>query len=309
MLFNKFLKIEKMYELKMCKLNLFGLKISFKLNEHSILKPLNYKNIPHKKVAVSIVAILKNEAPYIKEWIEYHKLIGVDRFYLYDNESDDGLYDILKPYIEDGTVIYKYVEGHCMQIPVYNDAIYRYKDETEWLAIIDLDEFIVPIKYNSIKEVLNEYSKYSGLAVNCISYDSNGYLTKPDLLTIEAYTNRRKDLNSDRHIIKSIVKPKDIYYNNNPHCCKFKRNKIIVDSSFTPCPGALTKDCNVDVIRINHYHSRSLEEYKARIDKGFADQTNLREFSTERYKFEGETVTDDVIYKYLDKLKQKIAGV
>lgn len=52
--------------------------------------------------SVSIVAILKNEAPYIREWIQYHLLVGIQHFYLHDNESTDDVYSILKPFINDG---------------------------------------------------------------------------------------------------------------------------------------------------------------------------------------------------------------
>ena len=37
---------------------------------------------------IAIVAIAKNEGPYLREWIEYHRLVGIKRFYLYDNESE-----------------------------------------------------------------------------------------------------------------------------------------------------------------------------------------------------------------------------
>lgn len=71
-------------------------------------------NVKKDKSYISIAAISKNEGPYIKEWIEYHKLVGVDRIYFYDNESQDNTKEVLKPYIEDGTVIYHYVQGKCM---------------------------------------------------------------------------------------------------------------------------------------------------------------------------------------------------
>ena len=41
------------------------------------------------KYFISVACIIKNEGPYLKEWIEYHKLIGVEHFYVYDNESSD----------------------------------------------------------------------------------------------------------------------------------------------------------------------------------------------------------------------------
>ena len=44
-----------------------------------------------KKFYLSFCSIFKNEAPYMKEWIEYHLLVGVDHFYLYNNNSTDKL--------------------------------------------------------------------------------------------------------------------------------------------------------------------------------------------------------------------------
>ena len=59
-----------------------------------------------KKYNFSICAIFKNEAPYLKEWIEYHLIFGVDHFYLYNVGSHDSFQSILKPYINKGLVTY-----------------------------------------------------------------------------------------------------------------------------------------------------------------------------------------------------------
>ena len=41
------------------------------------------------KVTLAIAAIFRDEAPYLKEWIEFHRAVGVERFYLFDNLSTD----------------------------------------------------------------------------------------------------------------------------------------------------------------------------------------------------------------------------
>ena len=56
------------------------------------------------KYKASLCLIFKDEAPYLKEWLEYHLLIGIDHFYLYNNNSSDNYLEVLGPYIEDGTV-------------------------------------------------------------------------------------------------------------------------------------------------------------------------------------------------------------
>lgn len=50
------------------------------------IKKEMFKTFKHE---IAIVAIAKNEGLYLKEWIEYHKLVGVTKIYFYDNESED----------------------------------------------------------------------------------------------------------------------------------------------------------------------------------------------------------------------------
>ena len=54
------------------------------------------------KYKLSLVLIIRDEAEYIKEWIEYHRLAGAEHFYIYDDESSDGLCDRIKDYTEKG---------------------------------------------------------------------------------------------------------------------------------------------------------------------------------------------------------------
>ena len=93
---------------------------------------------------LSIVAILKNEGPYLKEWLDYHLLAGVDHFYLYDNDSPDNQAEVAKPYVEAGLVTYIPFPGKKMQFPAYTDAQKRFKFQCRYMAIIDGDEFIFP---------------------------------------------------------------------------------------------------------------------------------------------------------------------
>ncbi|MDR2769872.1 MAG: glycosyltransferase family 92 protein, partial [Rickettsiales bacterium] len=58
---------------------------------------------------LSIICMVRDEAPYLREWIEYHRLAGVSRFYLFDNESKDDIRRILQPYVDEGLVVYEYL--------------------------------------------------------------------------------------------------------------------------------------------------------------------------------------------------------
>ena len=105
------------------------------------------------KYDISICAMYKNEAKYLLEWIEYHRMIGVDHFYLYNNNSTDNHLSLIEPYINEGIITYnEYVVditnvGHMnafkdVNYP-YNHCPQTYKLESKYIAFIDIDEFIV----------------------------------------------------------------------------------------------------------------------------------------------------------------------
>ena len=93
---------------------------------------------------LAVVAIMKNEGHYLKEWLDYHLLAGVEHFYLYDNESPDNQAEVAKPYVEAGLVDYFPLPGKAMQYVAYNDAVKRFKFQCRYMAFIDGDEFVYP---------------------------------------------------------------------------------------------------------------------------------------------------------------------
>lgn len=61
---------------------------------------LHKKNKRETKFYCSICAIFKNEGTYLREWIEYHLMIGFDHIFLYNNFSTDNYVDIIRPSIK-----------------------------------------------------------------------------------------------------------------------------------------------------------------------------------------------------------------
>ena len=112
---------------------------------------------------ISVATIFKDEDPYLKEWIEYHLMVGVDHFWLYNHENEikEETYAILQPYIEKGIVeLFKwpYRNGLIVdQRTSMTDALRRAKGTTEWLALIDTDEYILPSSNKTILECLNAH--------------------------------------------------------------------------------------------------------------------------------------------------------
>eukprot|EP00002_Diphylleia_rotans_P032902 TRINITY_DN6949_c0_g1_i1.p1 TRINITY_DN6949_c0_g1~~TRINITY_DN6949_c0_g1_i1.p1 ORF type:complete len:703 (+),score=102.47 TRINITY_DN6949_c0_g1_i1:50-2158(+) len=66
------------------------LRLGYNNGVNSYPAPFTPHPIPRgiRRVGMSICAITKMEGPYIEEWIEYHLLMGYERFILYDNNYE-----------------------------------------------------------------------------------------------------------------------------------------------------------------------------------------------------------------------------
>lgn len=93
-----------------------------------------------------IVGCMKNEAPYILEWIAYHRAIGVDNFLIYTNGCEDGTAELLDRLDAMGLLHHRnnddwkgnspqqYALNRSLKEPVIRNA--------DWIIHIDVDEFI-----------------------------------------------------------------------------------------------------------------------------------------------------------------------
>jgi hypothetical protein len=68
---------------------------------------------------LSILTLARNEALYIAEWLEYHFLVGVDKFWIVDNDSTDNLSFVLSPYLAMGVVNLSYWHGDKQQLYIF----------------------------------------------------------------------------------------------------------------------------------------------------------------------------------------------
>jgi hypothetical protein len=110
---------------------------------------------------VAACARVRNEGPYLKEWIEFHLLTGMSHFYIFDDASSDNTRDVLEPYVQRGIVRLWSVQEKCPkhreEICVsrehdaehgergFRDECLRFNpDGADWVAAIDVDEFLYP---------------------------------------------------------------------------------------------------------------------------------------------------------------------
>ncbi len=278
-------------------------------------------SMPKGTYGLSIVAIIKNERN-ILEWIEYHRLVGVEHFYIYDNESTDGLEEKLKPYIEEGLVTYTYYPGKYLQFKSYNDAIEKYKYDTKWLAVIDGDEYIVPMEEGkNLLEILDgierDYMNHimrhavyvGGVGVNWRDYGTSGHKTPVDGLIIEHYKYRGEDDFYQNVHIKTIYNPRVVSNISNPHYGSFISDKWInISENGSYIRGSYFYDSMCKKIRINHYFSKSEEELVSKNKRGWPDRDLYRPDEKELYEagVMCNKVYDPIMDKFVDEVKKRL---
>ena len=231
------------------------------------------------KYYLAVCAIAKNEGPYFKEWIEWHRAHGVEKFYIYDNESTDCTQEVLMPYIESGLVEYNYWPGMKQQLPAYDDCFERHRLEARWLAVIDLDEFIVPIKDKTIPGFLHRMEKFSVVEINWLVYGSGGTKTKePGGVMERFHRHSLPDHVLNRHV-KSIVDPRCVCTMTGCHEAARISGQAADSHGVSLKKNFRDREPQQDVIRINHYAVKSYEEFLAKRSRGRARKDTLRSLS------------------------------
>jgi glycosyl transferase family 92 len=254
---------------------------------------------------LSICASYRNESPYLQEWIEFHRLVGVDHFFLYDAHSTDAYEEVLGPYIEEGIVTDHHWEGISYKhSDTYNEFLREHSEDSRWVAFIDCDEFLFSPAGRPLPEVLSDYEQWPGVGVNWALFGRSGHITKPPGLVIENYLMRVDSPTS--MFIKCIVDPSRAARCRNGH--EFEYHSLLaVDENHYPIHGTHTKSTSFARLRLNHYVTKSDEEARAKLgrpkewqDSRVWRSTNIEDnFPQER---------DDTITRYLPALRKALAA-
>ena len=221
---------------------------------------------------LSLMTIMRGEAPYILDWAKYHLGLGFDHLYIYDNDplNDNTASNILRGNFSTQEVTIQKVFEDTKQAECMNKAITSLKGVTRWLALFDVDEYMtVKTPFTDIKQELINYESYPALCVHWRLFGSNGHQKYEDKPVPERFTRAASDI--DRHV-KSIVNPLrtsniiTVHKCHHPdgHAVDEKFNQI-ADNDSRPEPAIANK------FQLSHYVTKSFEECAERRNRPRAD--------------------------------------
>ncbi|MEP2716997.1 glycosyltransferase family 2 protein [Pseudophaeobacter sp.] len=238
-----------------------------------------------------IVGCMKNEAPYILEWVAYHRAMGVDSFLIYTNGCEDGTSELLDRLQEMGILQHRnnddwkgnspqqHALNQSLKEPVIRDA--------DWIIHIDVDEFMnVRCGNGTLQDLFERVPDASNIAMTWRLFGSNGVTQlKDEFVTAQFDACAPKHCPKPHTVwgFKTMFKNIGAYQKISCH----RPNKLEeshrdqvkwVNGSGKDMTGEAAdngwrnsrKSIGYDLIQLNHYALRSAESFLVKRQRGRA---------------------------------------
>ncbi|PIE06461.1 MAG: glycosyl transferase family 2 [Rhodobacterales bacterium] len=238
-----------------------------------------------------IVACMKDEAPYILEWIAYHRMIGVDTFLIYTNGCTDGTDALLDRLQALGIVQHRdnndwqgnspqqWALDKALGEPVIRNA--------EWVIHIDVDEFInIRTGNGTLADFFARAPDATNVAMTWRLFGHNGVEEFTDDLVIRQFTSAAPKYCPKPHTVwgfKTMTKNIGAYEKLSCH----RPNKLNpapsqpvkwVNGNAAQMPAGFhesgwrsdTRTIGYDLLQLNHYPLRSAESFLVKRQRGRA---------------------------------------
>jgi glycosyltransferase involved in cell wall biosynthesis len=238
---------------------------------------------------VAIATVVRDEEHYIAEWVSFHRAVGVRHFLVYDDGSTDRTVAILRdllPPAELTILPWRFgMRDVSMKLPVnrqvfaFAHAILNYGSEFRWMAFIDADEFLLPKKGRTVEEALEGAQGFPNVSLPWHMFGTSGHKTRPRGPVTHNYMLRSRDPMSrlkNAMNFKCIVDPCAVseVSVHHFHTREFGDRTANDAGRVVPLDQRKSPDFySSDHLQLNHYYTRSQEEFARKIARGGVSPT------------------------------------
>lgn len=227
-----------------------------------------------------LITSVRNEAPYLAEWIAWHKMLGFDHFLIFTNDNTDNTKEILEKISRLGFLTWYELFPEADKSPqmvAFAEAVkWLHEHQPEWAALFDVDEFLNLKQDANLDAFLARFPDADAIAINWKIFGSSHLINKGLGLTPERFLQSAHDEYYEHRQFKSIFR-----YNKNlvriHHRAVYKgpayqnlkyvypngqllNKKIMRPGPFNSMDGRYYYDFSV--AQLNHYAVRSSSEFK-----------------------------------------------
>ena len=229
---------------------------------------------------IALCLIIKDEGEYLPEWLDWHFAAGVDHVYLYDNGSAVPAGQSIPAQYAGNCTVLDWSGPHThTQIDAYTHCLKNYGPAYKWIGFVDTDEFIYIEAGRNIPAYLAALpAEADGVALKWVVYGAGGQYVKMPGKVRERFT-RTADYPAHLLQCKCIVKPAYIkaMAAHGPIQVDSHTPRL-VNSRGQPIRGSCDLAVTAEAAWVDHYFTRSLEEWKEKIARGSCDPISHRDY-------------------------------
>ncbi len=245
---------------------------NLKINENRE-RLLNLIHNTNFKYYCSVCLIIRDENEYLEEWLRWHIGQGVEHFYIYDHGSKEPVKDFvmsLGTEVSEKITVIDWSGVHKDTQPeAYNDCLKRFKFESRWIGFIDADEQVRLKTGQLLPEFLRNYEDYAGLFAVWLIYDANGQIKQSNAPLRQRFThvnfNDEYASRMGKVFVQALLMREMVIHNGSPEngFCVVDEYKNKIAPYFLVC-----EKPSYDYICVDHYYTKSYEEWLKKIDRG-----------------------------------------
>ncbi len=246
---------------------------------------------------VMIATTMRNEAPFILEWVAYHRSIGVTDFVVYTNDCDDGTVELLDALAERELITARIDNpfrvssaGDWQRAALWDLQKSNLADDMDWLIPMDVDEFInIHVGEGRFVDLVRAVPDADMISMVWRLFGNNFIDSFEDRFVTEQFDRSARD-NCARPSLAwgfktafkpqtvggvwSVHRPKRIEDEKDRLNWYFGTGRKAEDRFFRGGWRADRKSAGYDLVALNHYSLRSSESYLVKKHRGRVNHTD-----------------------------------
>ena len=221
-----------------------------------------------KNGKVAVCAIVRNENRYLREWIEWHKGLGVEKFFIYDNGhgNDENPRDVIGGDSQVVIMDWRDRDGNT-QCEAYDECYREHGSEFAWMGFIDIDEFVRSVM--PLSDLLNTLQA-DVVAFSWRMMTDNGLVHYDPRPVQERFTQPAEDLKPESQFVKSFVRGSinGLSFDRDPHMPHHPALDVVNPD------GGKAPQCSVgtgsrEVAWIDHHFTKTAEEFAQKVSRSW----------------------------------------
>lgn len=313
------------------------------LVENEVLLRLSEEYFGHKPVRIpaeklgqpspgrsrtAIITTMKNEGPFILEWLAYHRAIGVDDFLIYTNDCSDGTDSFLDLLQARGLVQHRDNPFRDTGLKPQHAALQAAEKEpliraADWLICMDVDEYInIHAGDGRLEDLFAAAGDANMIAITWRLFGNADIDAYRDVPITQAFTRCAPQLIRKPHQawgFKTLFRNQGIFKKLGVHRPKGLKPQLWeqirwVNGSGEALPKSMyrngwrstTSTFGYDLVTLNHYAVRSSESFLVKRDRGRVNHVDRDQGLAYWFRMNNNAEEDRSIHRMLPALRAEM---